>query len=146
MRSIEFMLKHFDRFHTIIRSYGELHQSIMALPKAYDKMYFKLKGLKKRDILFLQQRITRGWDDSETWSLDHSLPKVILPRLRRFKELTIGTPGDITKEEWHSALDKMIAFFEFAGSKERWNASHDEFKKHDEGKELFCKHYYALWW
>lgn len=100
----------------------------------------------RRDIRFFYQRLTRGWDDSETWSLDASLPHVILPRLKRFKEITIGVPGDLSKEEWEQILDKMIAAFEFAGSEARWTAPASEFEKHQEGLDLFAKHYFGLWW
>lgn len=102
--------------------------------------------LVKRDMRFLQQRVTRGWDDSETWSLDYSLAKLILPRLKRFKEVKNGCPSNLSQEEWDAILDKMIASFEFAASEERWTASNEEFEKHGEGLDLFAKHYFGLWW
>ena len=42
----------------------------------------------KRSLRFWWQRGTRGWDDSETWGLDGTLARFILPRLQRFKEVT----------------------------------------------------------
>lgn len=107
----------------------------------------KLKKLfSKRTILFLWQRITRGWDDSETWSLDYSLAKIILPRLKRFKEVSPMTPYGTTEAEWNATLDKMIAAFEFFGGEERWLAAHEEYGKHQEGINLFAEHYAGLWW
>lgn len=100
----------------------------------------------KRDIRFFFQRLTRGFDDSTTWSLDYSLPPVILPRLKRFKEVTIAVPQDMTQEEWHEILDKMIAAFEFAGSDARWEATPGDFEKYQEGLDLFAKYYFLLWW
>jgi hypothetical protein len=100
----------------------------------------------KRDIRFFWQRRTRGWDDGDTFSLDHSLAKVILPRLKRFKEVTIAYPSDMSEKEWAENLDKMIAAFEFAGSEERWMAGPKEYEKHQEGIDLFAKHYWGLWW
>lgn len=41
----------------------------------------------KRFWKFLWQRWTRGFDDSETWSLDSTISYFILPRLKRFKEI-----------------------------------------------------------
>lgn len=102
--------------------------------------------LKKRSFRFLQQRLTRGWDDSETWSLDYSLAKLILPRLKRFRQITIATPGYLEEAEWQEKLDKMIAAFEFGASEERWSAGPEEYKKHEEGLKLFAEYYWALWW
>lgn len=100
----------------------------------------------KRDVRFLYQRLTRGWDDGDTFSLDYSLAKIILPRLKRFREITIGVPSDMEADSWTRELDKMIAAFEFAGSEARWLAKPEEFDKHQEGLELFAKHYFSLWW
>lgn len=55
-------------------------------------------------------------DPKETWSLDVSLAKYILPRLKKFKELNNGYPGmdEVdTPEKWDEALDKMIQAFEY---------------------------------
>lgn len=100
----------------------------------------------KREVRFLYQRLTRGWDDGQTFSLDYSLAKIILPRLKRFREITIATPSDMEEKEWKDQLDKMIAAFEFAGSEERWVADPKEFKKHQKGINLFAKHFFGLWW
>ena len=40
-----------------------------------------------REKLFSQQRIERGFDDSETWSLKDSIIKFIIPRLERYEEI-----------------------------------------------------------
>ena len=45
----------------------------------------------KRYWKFLWQRWTRGFDDSETWSLYDTIARFILPRLKRFKEIADGT-------------------------------------------------------
>lgn len=41
----------------------------------------------KREEKFKQQRIDQGFDDSETWSLDHTIASFIIPRLERYQEL-----------------------------------------------------------
>lgn len=71
---------------------------------------------------------------------------MILPRLRRFKEVNIGYPGSLTPEAWDEILDKMIAAFAFGASEERWNADQAEYDKHREGLELFAKYFWDLWW
>jgi hypothetical protein len=100
--------------------------------------------LLRRDVKFAWQRLTRGWDDSECWSLDISLAELILPRLKRFKQIKAGWHGE-NMEEWNEKLDKMIAFFEFASSDRYINASMEEYDKYDEGLKLFVEHYYELW-
>jgi hypothetical protein len=111
------------------------------------RLYHKIKYAKpKRAIKFFWQRMTRGWDDRETWSLDHSLAKIILPRLKRFKQITIAVPCDLKEQEWNDKLDKMIAAFEFAASEDRWMAKPEDYDKHNEGIKLFAEYYWALWW
>ena len=105
---------------------------------------------KAKPVKLFYQRLLNGFDDSETYSLDFSLAQLILPRLKRFKELAADRgfkPGDYENiEDWHRDLDKMIAAFEFAGSDERWAAGNEEFAKAQEGLDLFAKNYFLLWW
>ncbi len=116
------------------------------IKKLYRWVKYTQTSTKKRDLRFLYQRVTRGWDDGDTFSLDYSLGKVIAPRLKRFRQLTIATPGELSAQEWSEKLDKMIAAFEFAGSEARWNAGPEEYEKHEEGLKLFAEYYWALWW
>lgn len=115
---------------------------------SYARLSSKIKyALEPRQRRFLWQRLIRGWDDSETWSLDQPLAKLIAPRLRRFSELRGGHPHGMTEEEWHNIIMKMVEAFEWYASDERWGK--DEFKnieKHQEGIDLFAKYYAGLWW
>lgn len=89
----------------------------------------------RRSIRHWCQRRTRGFDDTVTWSLDHSLAKLIAPRLRRFRDVCrdasfAGVPGSyceldehgyptaspVARERWHADLDKMVTAFEWAAS------------------------------
>lgn len=97
----------------------------------------------KREVKFFYQRRIRGWDDSETFSLDHSLAKLILPRLKAYKKFSsaiIDRTGNREKD-----LDKMITAFEYAASDDRWENMKD-CEKHQEGIDLFAKYYFGLWW
>lgn len=106
----------------------------------------KLGLFDKRRYRFFWQRLTKGYSDNETWSLDYYLPKLILPRLKRFKQITICYPDQNgeTFEDWMAILDKMIAAFEWAGSDKRWMEDQPAFVQ--EGIDLFAKYYFALWW
>lgn len=60
----------------------------------------------KNKIKRFFQRLYRGWDDSETWSLDTSFYNWLLPRLKRFTELTVCYPHSYKKyEDWISELN-----------------------------------------
>lgn len=111
-------------------------------------MYHQLNNKNwKRSVRFLYQRLTRGWDDGDTFSLDAPLAKLIAPRLRRFSELRGGHPSDMTDEEWQAIIDKMVAAFEWYASEDRYGPNEFEnIKKHQEGINLFAEHYCGLWW
>jgi hypothetical protein len=122
-----------------------------------------------RPIKFFFQRLTRGYDDSCTWSLDHHLAKLILPRLRMFREQPHGCPTNMSDvafhptvaegEEdpemsaWNEKLDKMIYSFDYIASGRQWGYDEAwtvekeaaEDKKVAEGLELFGKYYRGLW-
>ena len=116
---------------------------------------------------YKNQRIERGFDDTETWNLDSTMAKFILPRLKRFKELHNGYPANLTPEQYDLYLDKMIYAFEQlsdedASMDELENVfGEDNFKIGDssyagaernrdvtveEGLQLFAEYFQSLWW
>jgi hypothetical protein len=101
----------------------------------------------KREEEFIEQRKQNGFDDSETWSLRDTIGRFILPRLKRFKEVTIAHPGGLKEEEWDEILDKMIKAFELL-TKENgaFMLTEGEYKEFEEGMDLFRKWFLALWW
>ncbi len=105
----------------------------------------------RRFFRFLWQRLTRGWDDKDTWGLDHTLAGMILPRLCRFKELTNGFPISLTKAKWDEKLDEMIYSFEML-SDYFWDDEMDieerkeTRKRINKGLRTFANWYSALWW
>jgi hypothetical protein len=90
------------------------------------------------------QRRTRGWDDSDTWNLDYTLATMILPRLKRFKELNNGYPHGLTPEKWDEMLDQMIYGMEQIIENDNETKPID--KRALEGLELFGKYFRHLWW
>jgi hypothetical protein len=101
---------------------------------------------------FLWQRICSGWDDSVTWDLSSFISKYVLSRLRRFKQLNIGYPPNLTAERWDAKLDKMIEAFELHTTHWEWysNVPVEErdkrMRKIEQGLKLFAKYYWHLWW
>jgi len=111
----------------------------------FDRLKRKIPS--RRDVRYLWQRLTRGWDDSETWSLDYSLAKLILPRLKRFQEIRGGHPAEMTDQEWNDILKEMIGGFEFLASDDRWACPENDirYQKAQAAIELFSKYYLHLW-
>ena len=112
--------------------------------KKTTKKAVKKKSTRKQ--VFARQRQKRGWDDSETWSLDDTVVHFVLPRLKRFKEVTNGYPGCFkSMKQWEDVLDKMILGFEMA-KKGAWSLTTEEHQQAQEGIDLFAKHFFSLWW
>jgi len=97
---------------------------------------------------FRKQRLERGFDDTETWNLDNTIALFIVPRLKRFKEVTDCYPyGYESIENWKEAIQKMIDGFELWITHDKWD--HRDVEKHkkvDEAIQLFAKEFKALWW
>lgn len=104
----------------------------------------------RRAIRFFFQRLLRGWDDGDTFSLDHTAAIWMLPRLQRFRELTCAHPSYMTYEEWLETLDKMIYSLEVVSNpKKMWAGGIDwreDGESVQEGLELLGKHWLDLWW
>lgn len=103
-------------------------------------------SLAKRSVRFWWQRRTRGWDDSETWGLDSTIAKWTLPRLRRFRELNFGHPGDMTMEEWNSTIDDMIYGLEVCEKESDSVVVDCDWDRVQRGLEAFGRHFRNLWW
>lgn len=59
----------------------------------------------------------------ECWDLNYTIAEFILPRLRKFKEDTVGYPGygDVdTFEKWQNVLGKMELAFEYMITNDNW--------------------------
>jgi hypothetical protein len=48
----------------------------------------------ERQGKFRKKRLERGFDDSETWSLDYTVASFIIPRLERYQELANEKLGE----------------------------------------------------
>ena len=101
-----------------------------------------------REEKFSKQRIERGFDDSETWSLRDTIANFILPRLKAFNEITFSRPADLEDiSEWNDILNKMCKSFEYvARDKGMFILTDEEYEEYKEGMELFKKYFLDLWW
>jgi hypothetical protein len=107
-----------------------------------------VKPYDKREIEFSEQRIIRGFDDSETWSLRSTIGNFIIPRLKRYEEIVKETLNLENEErEFGEAIPKMIRAFELVVREEgAFILTEDEQKEYDDGIFLFSKFFLALWW
>ena len=107
---------------------------------------------KERQKKYKEQRMTRGFDDTETWNLDITFCLLIVPRLKVFKELNDGYPARFSsKEEWDKILDDMIEGFELNSNKFNWETSDSNEENGNRAKvkkaiRLFQENFYDLWW
>jgi hypothetical protein len=99
----------------------------------------------RRKIKFFWQRLTRGFDDSETWSLDYTFFRWLLPRLKRFREVICCYPCRFNSlEEWQAELDKAIADLEVLQEDGGCSKEYDEAYKRF--MDWFCSRLGNLWW
>ena len=134
----------------------------MKIEKTYKYEYSlkKVPYLEKKDKRYkkyVKQLKDKGFCDPETWNLDVAMAYFILPRLKRFKELNNGYPGEITPEKWDEVLDKMIFAFDFILNEDDIKLGKDDFdeaikdwekayEKYKEGMLLFGAYFRHLWW
>ena len=121
----------------------------------------------KSSVKYWFQRRTRGWDDSETWSMDYSIAKLVALRLKTFKQKVLkseAVPGFLFLQneiespsgelmnkrlkEWIEVIDKIILAFDLIIEKkgDYWGDDYKLDKRIEEGLALFRKHYFDLWW
>ena len=87
----------------------------------------------------------RRFPDSDTWSLDITVAKFILPRLRRLKKIWTATvvpqPDGLNKK----IFNKIIYSLAKIAKDNPWEPLKNEAKV-QEGLDLLGKHFRELWW
>lgn len=104
----------------------------------------------EREPKWKEQRLTRGFDDTEMWSLDCTIAEFIAPRLKVYKEhaeLIEDHPMSITFQEWKCILEQMIEGFELYPNHFNWTAEESDanWKKVDKALSLFHTWFFNLW-
>ncbi len=100
-----------------------------------------------RDEEFSKQRIERGFDASELWSLKDTITDFILPRLKAFADYPCGYPGCLDNENaWVKILNKMIRAFEIIKKDTEFGVNSDEeWEEWEDGMSLFHEYFNCLW-
>lgn len=95
---------------------------------------------------YTQQRLERGFDDSETWNLDATISQFIYPRLKAFiddvKEIKCH-PADIEFDVWLNNLEDMLKCFKILS--QDFERTKDEEKIIERGLDLFREFFHSLW-
>jgi hypothetical protein len=58
-----------------------------------------------------KQRKKRGFDDTEVWNLHYTMYQFMIPRLERFRDITISFPSAETVESYNEKLNFIIDSF-----------------------------------
>lgn len=116
------------------------------------------------------QKFLYGTSDYELWNLNNTIAKLILPKLRKFRNAKLmGTPvclhldenggmSFLTVEEWRNVLDEIIFAFDFTLNEERyikscetsdfsydWESIKKLNERREKGLKLFALYYNDLW-
>jgi hypothetical protein len=94
-------------------------------------------------------------DEYDTWNMNTTLAKIILPMLKQLKEDKYGYPSTLTEKKWNTIVDEMIWSFEqvlddesdekFWTDRIDWDGLRAHNKRIDKGLALFGKYYRNLW-
>lgn len=100
----------------------------------------------KREVEFKKQRTTRGFDESETWSLMGTICKFILPRLKEFIDCHSNFPAELPNiDTWNVILDKIVVSLELLVDDSKIYTE-EESTQIDEGLDLLREYFLDLWW
>lgn len=99
----------------------------------------------ERELNFKNQRLEKGFDDSETWSLRDTIANFIIPRLERYEEIAKSF-----LEREPELVDDIDAFLNamklIARDKGSCIWTIDEEKIVENGLNVFPKIFMSLWW
>lgn len=117
----------------------------------------------RMNIKAAYQRAWRGWADEDWWNIDLWFIKNMKPLLTQLREKTISYPSNLTFDEWHAILTRMIDCLEWMdydevldkvtdeeayrqGKKNKYDLAYDYVDKNKTiFFKLFAEYFYDLW-
>lgn len=98
----------------------------------------------KADML-KQQRIERGFDDSETWSLVNTVAAFTIPRLERYIE--ISEEMLLRSNEQKEQIKAILILMKLTARDEgAWTFNAEEEEQITEGLQALVDNWFSLWW
>lgn len=89
-----------------------------------------------------EQRLERGFDDTETWNLDYTIAQFIIPRLERYL-LLAPTRDEETEKDIKLFLESMKLV---RSTEHYWAITDKQMEEINIGIDLFPKIFRLLWW
>jgi len=129
----------------------ELHDERDKLPWYFKLWYWYIKRILDKiesEVRSWPFRLKNGFDYRDTWSLDSSIARFVLPRLRHLRDNNHGHPCDLTDKKWIKIQNKMIKSFELILQDFQFidmKTHKKEQKQIQEGLQLFAKYFQNLW-
>ena len=113
------------------------------LTRQLSDLYYAVTSIPKK----VYQKLTRGFSDDEVWSLDSTIVKFTLPRLRQFEKEVHGYPYTVESlDNWKGMLLLMIhameLYVEDMGGGILTEAEEELMKI---GMDLFYEYFGSLW-
>jgi hypothetical protein len=140
------------------RNLQEFKDNVMELPECPSFLWKYYRPVK-----FLYQRLTRGWPDSDLWSLDYATIKFIYPRLKALRELPphgtpvhptdlypeghdeAGLPRALTTEEWDAILGEMLIGMKMVVDEDCYPLDPEQHAQLEKSMDVFREWFFALW-
>ena len=97
-----------------------------------------------REKEFKKQRIKRGFDESETWTLTSTFAKFMLPRLKEYQKITNDYLKRSKKEI--KDIDDFIKALEHIVNDPSWSFDKKTSDQVQKGLKKFHKIFLGLWW
>jgi len=99
----------------------------------------------EKQELFKQQRIERGFDDSETWSLVNTIAAFTIPRLERYIE--IAEEVILRSEEQKEQIKAILTMMKLTARDEGcWMFNKKEEEQVMDGLQALTDNWFNLWW
>lgn len=95
--------------------------------------------------MFKQQRVERGFDDSETWSLVNTIAAFTIPRLEVFMRLSFDMI-DWNDKDKEALRDIMVLLDLTTRDEGMWSFDEAEERQVKEGLKALKNYWFKLWW
>jgi hypothetical protein len=118
-------------------------------PPLWASLRFRLSRFCRRPIGALRmwwQRRTRGFDDSELWSLDHTIARFTLPRFKAFRKDEQKLMARTEEPEWERGQDEIEWMLEKMAADD-WpsNLELSEQERFEKASRLFGERLGSFW-